>query len=225
MKKPKLDKIEQAIELIREAGIGRALHLRAQGIHQQYLKMARERGVIVRIAPGLYALPGSLRTLPKDTESKFHLKSPPFPANRVAEFDRMAEGCAKVKGGVICLLSALCFHQIMGKVPSEIWMAIAASAKRPLIFELPLHFVRYPADMLAKGVETYHLNRKTIQVHCPAKAVADCFTYSGTVGHETAVQALRQCWSQRKASVTDLWYWCRTCKVEHLMGPYLRSMI
>jgi predicted transcriptional regulator of viral defense system len=42
----------------------------------------------------------------------------------VSEHRSLAEACKRVPKGVICLLSALRFHELTTQTPYEIWLAI-----------------------------------------------------------------------------------------------------
>ncbi|MBV9772514.1 MAG: hypothetical protein JO040_01105 [Gemmatimonadetes bacterium] len=63
-----------------------------------------------------------------------------------------------------------------------------------------------------------------IQVYNPAKTVADCFKYRNKIGIDVAIEALRDTWRQRRATMDDLWKAAGVCRVQKVMKPYLESV-
>jgi len=63
-----------------------------------------------------------------------------------------------------------------------------------------------------------------VQIFSPAKTVADCFKYRNKIGLDVAIEALRDCVRQRKATMDDLWEAAKVCRVSRVMQPYLESV-
>ena len=63
-----------------------------------------------------------------------------------------------------------------------------------------------------------------VRVYCPAKTVADCFKYRNKIGIEVALEALRDCWQQRRATMDELWEYAKVCRMTNVMRPYLESL-
>ncbi|MEA3367135.1 MAG: hypothetical protein U9R68_03355 [Planctomycetota bacterium] len=62
------------------------------------------------------------------------------------------------------------------------------------------------------------------KVYAPAKTVADCFKYRNKIGLDVALEALRDCWRQRRATMDDLWRYAKACRMTNVMRPYLESL-
>jgi predicted transcriptional regulator of viral defense system len=66
-------------------------------------------------------------------------------------------------------------------------------------------------------------------VHIPvtsvAKTVADCFKFRSTVGTDIALEALRDAWHQKMASMDELWIAAEHCRMANVMRPYMESLI
>ena len=193
---------EKALELVRQAGVLRPRDLDAHGIPRQYLKILHDRGLVRRVARGLYVAAD---------------------AEPVAE-QTLAEACKRVPHGVVCLLSALRFQGLTTQAPYEVWLAIDMSARRPRVDHPPLRIVRFTAAALTEGVESHHVKGVPVKVYTPAKTVADCFKYRNKIGLDVALEALRDCWSQRRATMNDLWAAAKVCRVANVMRPYLESL-
>jgi hypothetical protein len=63
-----------------------------------------------------------------------------------------------------------------------------------------------------------------VRVYGPAKTVADCFKYRNKIGLDVALEALRDCWRQRRATMDELWKYAKVCWVANVMRPYLESI-
>jgi hypothetical protein len=58
----------------------------------------------------------------------------------------------------------------------------------------------------------------------PAKTVADCFKFRNKIGTDVAIEALRDCLGNRRATVEELLLFARICRVENVMRPYLEAI-
>jgi predicted transcriptional regulator of viral defense system len=126
-----------------------------------------------------------------------------------------------VPQGVICLLSALQFHDIGTQSPFEVWMAIGHKSWRPKLKYPPLRIVRFSAAALTEGVEEHRIGNVPVKVYNPAKTVADCFKYRNKVGLDVALEALRDCLQNKKCTHEQLWRYAKVCRVTNAMRPYL----
>lgn len=192
---------EKTLRLIRRLGILRPRDLRAYGIPRTYLQRLERKGLVERVARGLYAA----------ADAAFDPRS------------TMAEAAKRVPHGVICLLSALRFHELTTQSPHEVWMAIDRKARRPRASGLPIRFVRFSGRALSEGVEGHRVGGVTLRIYGAAKTVADCFKYRHKLGLDIAIEALRDCLRQRKCSRDELWRYAAICRVTTVMKPYLEA--
>ena len=192
---------ERVLAAVRKAGVLRSRDLEAHGIPRQYLRVLCDRGLIRRVGRGLYALEGGA------TENR-----------------SLAEACKRVPKGVICLLSALRFHGLTTQAPFVVWMAIDPKAWKPSVDQPPLRIVRFSGKALTEGVEKKLIEGVPIHVFDPAKTVADCFKYRNKIGLDVALEALRDCWRKRKATMDELWVAAKICRMTSVMRPYLEML-
>ena len=105
-------KIEEAVEAFRKAGgiltMSEAIQL---GIHRRQLYALRDCGQLEVISRGLYRL--------------IEMPEPSLP-----DFIPIAK---KVPQGVICLISALAFHEITTQIPHFVYVALPSDAHKPVI--------------------------------------------------------------------------------------------
>lgn len=197
-----LSKTELVARMVRRSGVFRSRDLKKDGIPRQYLRQAKDRGLVRRIGRGLYVAADSPAT----------------------EHHSLAEAAKRVPNGIVCLLSALRFHQLTTQSPHEVWMAIPRKARRPRVDHPPLRIVRFSGAALEYGVLAKKVEGVPIRVYNPAKTVADCFKYRNKIGLDVALEALRDCYRQRKATMDELWEAAKVCRVARVMQPYLESV-
>ena len=190
------------LQMARKAGMLRVRDLIRQGIHPENLRRLCQRGALVRVQRGLYALPGA------DVTAQHSL----------------AEASKLVPAGVVCLLSALRFHEMGTQSPHEIWMALNPKASMPRPKMVPLRVVRFSGAALTEGIEQHKIEGVTVKVYSPAKTVADCFKYRSKVGLDVALEALRECLKDRRASIDELQRYAKIRGVAKIMRPYLEAL-
>ncbi|MCZ7558506.1 MAG: hypothetical protein M5R41_19125 [Bacteroidia bacterium] len=69
------------------------------------------------------------------------------------------------------------------------------------------------------------MNGVTVRVYSPAKTVADCFKHRSKVGLDVAIEALREVWRSRKASVDELINAAEVNRVARIKRPYLEATV
>jgi predicted transcriptional regulator of viral defense system len=198
-----LSKAEQVARLVRKSGVFRPRELDVVGIPREYLRQAKDRGLVRQVGRGLYVAEGS----------------------RVTEHHTLVEATKRVPHGIVCLLSALRFHGLTTQSPHEVWMAIAHKARRPRADYPPMRIVHFSGEALSYGVREKKLEGAIVRVFDPAKTVADCFKFRHKIGLDLALEALRDCYRQRKATMDELFIAARVCRVARIMQPYLESLV
>ena len=196
-------KLKAAIRLVKRRGTVRPRDLVAHDIPADYLDRLRRRGVIERVARGVYAWP--------DTD--------------VTEHHSLAAAARSVPAGVVCLLSALQFHGLTTQAPHEVWVALPNKAWIPKLESPKLRVVRFSGPALTDLLESHVIEKVTVSVYTPAKTVADCFKFRNAVGVDVAIEALRDCWRKRKATMDELWAAARVCRMANVMRPYIESLV
>jgi predicted transcriptional regulator of viral defense system len=195
-------KTAKALRLVRQRGTLRPRDLAAHNIPPDYLDRLRRRGLIERIGWGLYACPGG----------------------HTSEHHSLVEAARQVPQGVICLLSALRFHDLTTQASHEVWIALPPKAWKPRVAYPPLRVVRFSGVALTEGVERHRIEGADVAVYGVAKTVADCFKYRNKIGLDVALEALRDCWRQERCTMDQLWQAARVCRMTNVMRPYLEGL-
>jgi predicted transcriptional regulator of viral defense system len=126
---------------------------------------------------------------------------------------------------VICLISALAFHEITTQIPHVIYLAVERGSRPPQIKQPPLRVFRFPRATFSAGIETRKTDGVTVRVYNPEKTLADCFKYRNKLGLDTALEALKLYRERRRVKIKELLRFARVCRVEKVMRPYLEALL
>ena len=176
--------------------------LTAHGLSRGMLHYLSEKGLLVREGRGLYRLP-----------------------SQISEHQSLMEAARLVPQGVVCLLSALRFHELGTQSPHEVWMALPPRVWRPKLTRPMVKIVQLSGRAYSEGITEHVFDGVTVKMYGPAKTVADCFKYRNKIGLDVAIEALRDCLRKRKAGVKELWACAEVDRVGRIMAPYLEAMV
>jgi predicted transcriptional regulator of viral defense system len=201
---------ERALSLLNKQGMARLSELVRAGVTAATLARMREKGLILQSSRGLYQLPNS-------SEGANHA---------------LAEAAKLVPKGVVCLVSALAFHELTDTIPRSIWMAIGPKDRRPVIQHPPLQIVRFRDKMLRDGIEEHRIEGVTVRVYSVAKTVVDLFRYRQSAGKRykkspglnIALEGLREALRQRKATAAEIADYAHAAGIWKVVEPYLQAM-
>jgi predicted transcriptional regulator of viral defense system len=193
---------DQTLALVKRLGLVRPKDLNQHGIPVIYLRRLLHRGELVQLTRGVYAVTGHEPTL----------------------HHSLAMVSKRIPRGVVCLLSALAYHDIGTQLPSVVWLAIDQRSRPLVTTGLPAKIVRFSAQSLVEGVEEHSVEGVTVRITNPAKTVADCFKFRNKVGLDIALEALRDAWRKRKVTMVELDRFAATNRVTNVMRPYLEML-
>lgn len=199
------DKEDQATDLlryIRAHGIVRSSEVSEQGWSREYLHRLERDGLIYKVSRGVYAA--------QDAD---------ISPNRA-----LAEISKRIPEGVICLLSALQYHDLTTKLPNQVWVAVPTHSHRPKVDYPPVRIVEFSGDSYMAGIQRYMIDKVHVQIYSPAKTIADCFRYRSKLGMETVLEGLRAYLARNDSSVDELWRYARLRHVTNTMLPYLEAL-
>ena len=173
------------------------------GIPSRTLRRLRDNGHIHQLSRGVYRLAS--------------LAAPSDPDLLVV--------AVRLPQAVLCLVSALAFHDLTEDIPHEVHIALPRGAEQPRLDHPPLRVVRLRPAPFQAGVEIHRRDGVDLRVYSPAKTVADCFRFRGQVGLETAMKALKALRKRRGFDPEELLRFARICRVERTIRPYLEAIL
>ena len=126
---------------------------------------------------------------------------------------------------VICLVSALAFHDLTTQVPHAVDVALHSGAGRPALDYPPLRTFWFSGPAWSEGVEVHQLDDTPVRIYGPEKTVADCFKFRHKLGMDIALEAARLYRKRKDFNIGTLLTYARICRVERVMRPYLEAIL
>jgi predicted transcriptional regulator of viral defense system len=198
-----MNQSDHILELARHRRVLRAADVRAHGWPPQLLLSLHQAGKLQRVARGLYSLP--------DIE--------------ITEHQAALVVCQRVPKAVLCLLSALQFHEVGTQMPHEVWIALPQGTQAPALDYPTLRIARLRGAAYSEGIETVIEHGSSIRVYSIAKTVTDCFKFRNKIGLDVALEALKDAWRKRKITMAEITHFAKINRVEKVMQPYLEAMV
>ena len=194
--------LQKIMRYVGQHGIVRPRDIEAIGLPREYLVRLHRQGRLSRPGRGIYTLPDA----------------------NVTERHSYAEVAKRVPKSVICLLSALVFHEITTQNPASVWIALPKGARRPALDSPSLRIVRLSGLSLTKGIENHQVDGVPVRVYSAAKTVADCFKFRNKIGLDIAIESLKDCLRQKKASINEIYRYAKVCRVSNVIRPYMEAL-
>lgn len=192
-----------AEEVFRAAGgTLRTREAAERGIHYSTLYGMRDDGLLEQLSRGV-----------------FRLAELPAPG----KYDVVAVA-ERAPDAVLCLISALDFHEIGTQIPAWVSIAIGPKDWHPQFDYPPVRVYRMSGEALTAGVEEHSIDGTSVKVFNPAKTVADCFKFRNKVGLDIALEALRETLRSRKATRSEIMQYAAVDRVAKIVRPYLEAM-
>lgn len=203
-RRPASDPEALALRRLRDAkGVFRTSQARQLGIDTKALRHLRDRGYVDQLGRGVYRL----ASLPAPADPDLLVVAARFPQ------------------AVLCLISALAFHDLADEIPHEVYIALPRGAEQPRLDHPPLRVVRLRPEPFLAGIEVHRKDGVDLRVYSPAKTVADCFRFRSQVGLETAMKALKDLRKRRGFDPEELLRFARIDRVERIVRPYLEAIL
>ena len=193
---------ERASAFLKSKGMARLSELIAEGVTASTVSRLEREGAIVRLARGLYQLP--------DASIDAH--------------HTLAEAAKLVPKGVICLTSALAYHELTDQIPAKVWIAIGPKDWRPKFLFPPARFAHFPITHLRTGVEHHTIDGVEVPIFAIAKTIADLFRYRRIVGVNVALEGLREALRKKKVTPAQIAKYASDARVWKTMEPYVSAL-
>ena len=194
----------QLLSLAQKQPVVRARDVAHQGIHTSTLTRMAKSGALEKVGPGRYRLPRSLLT---------------------TEHHNLAVVAAAVPQSVICLISALRFHDIGTQLPAEVWIAVPRGTRVPRVSAPPIRVVNVSTAVFELGIEEHRVEGQAVRIYSLARTIADCFRFRNRVGLDVALEALTEAWRSKRLKLDELNRIAKRLRVQRVMQPYLEAVV
>ena len=208
MSRPNNDKrgtrFDRAVVVFKKhGGILRTAQALRAGIHPSTLYAMRDDGTLEIVSRGVYRL--------SDSDP---LGNPD-----------LVTVATRIPLGIVCLISALAFHELTTQIPHEVHVALPRGAEEPRLDYPPIRTYRFSGEAFTEGVETHEFDNVNVRIYNPEKTLADCFKFRNRIGLDTAVEAVRFYRERRPVKVDDLMRYASICRVKKIIRPYLEAIL
>jgi predicted transcriptional regulator of viral defense system len=126
---------------------------------------------------------------------------------------------------VICLISALDFHQLTTQIPHCIYITLPMDVKRPRLEYPALDVIWRTEAPYTSGIEQHILDGVPVRIYSREKTIADCLRYENRVGRDIVLEALKDYRRQKPVNVEALMRYARINKVSQRMQSYLEIIL
>ena len=196
-------KEKNAVRIIKaNKGVIKANEAIKKHIHPRTLYSLRNKGVLEQISYGLYKLK----------------------QNKISHPDFVTVAL-RVPDGVICLISALAFHNLTTQIPHQVWMAVKRGAHRPRIDCPPISIHQFSKRSFFSGVDKYTFDKIPVKIYNPEKTIVDCFKFRNKIGMNIVLEALAFYRERKTFNPSKLIQYAKICRIENTIKPYIESII
>jgi len=201
---------DRAAALLKERGMVRLSEFIAEGITAATISRMEQKDLILQLSRGLYQLPDA-----------------PLDANH-----SLAEVAKLIPRGVICMDSALAFHELTDRIPPRIWVAIGSRDWRPQVSQPPVAIMRFGPKSFDSGCQAHMIEGIPVRIYDPAKTIADLFyhakrqhrMYGSKTGITQALQCMKEALRQRKATPGEIARYAEQVGIWKTVQPYIEAM-
>ena len=198
------ERFEEATEVFRKhGGVLRTADALRSGIHPRTLYAMRDSGLLERVSRGVYRL----------------AESPPLGNPDLVTV------ATRIPGGVICLISALSYHELTTQIPHEVHVALPSGAEEPRLEHPPIRTYRFTGESFSEGIETHDVDGVGVRIYSPEKTLADWFRLRNRIGLDTAIEALRSYRERGRLRVDELMRYASICRVRTVIRAYLEAIL
>ena len=126
---------------------------------------------------------------------------------------------------MICLVSALSFHELTTQIPHQVYIALPNDAEKPRLEYPPIRIFWLSQKIYTAGIENHQLDGITVKIYGIEKTIADCFKFRNKIGSDVALEALRNYRAREGFNIETLMHFARVNRVERVIKPYLEVII
>lgn len=130
-----------------------------------------------------------------------------------------------VPKGIICLISALEYHNLSTSNPWQVHVAIPHAEKEVKLIFPPVQFYYFRQRFYDIGIEEIKTNVGSFKIYNAEKTICDMFRYRKKLGENLALEGLKNYLKRKDASINKLWDYAIKCRVKTIMHPYIKAIV
>jgi len=131
----------------------------------------------------------------------------------------------RAPNAIICLISALSYHELTTQIPHDINIALPTGKKAPKIDYPPIQPYWFNQRSYEAGIETHLLDGIELKVYSAEKTLADSFKFRNKIGMDVVLEALKLYREKQRIDVNSLMKYAKICRVQNIIKPYLEASL
>ncbi|MDH3069464.1 hypothetical protein QET40_10130 [Akkermansia sp. N21169] len=167
------------------------------------LQKYMELGIIQRWARGMYRL----------SDENLH------------DVPEMLMVARKYPAAVICLVSALSFHDMTTQIPHAVDIAIPYQGNAPRSSYPLVHTFRFRDAIYEAGIETHDMQGVPLKVYNKEKTLVDVFRFRNRVGMDVFLEALKMYAGNHSVNLPLIHEYAALRGVTRTIMPYLETLV
>lgn len=177
--------------------------LKKQGIHTDTVRRLFREGTIEKVKAGLYKLTDM-----------------PALSNQ-----GMIDVSMAMPKAVICLHSALSYHDLTTALPAAIMLALPRDSKPVKLSYPPTQVFYFSPPNYQIGIERVTTKAGIFIIYNVEKTIVDCFRYRHKLGMEVALEGLKNYLKKPDYNLNKLLKYAKAGRLFNIMKPYIEGVL
>ena len=137
----------------------------------------------------------------------------------------LAEASRIVPEGIVCLLSALSYHELGTRVPWNTSLAIPMKARKPILPDYPpIQLVYFSPLQYTTGVMTVQIDDIDVRMYDPEKTLCDCARYRNKIGMDVFREAVTEYLRRPGRNIEKLLGYAKPLRVWRVLHPIVEAL-
>ena len=184
-------------------GYAHTREITGSGIHNIYLNELLEKGEIERIKRGLY----------RWVDMKGNTGS------------SLVDVAMAIPNGVICLLSALAYHNLTTHKPWEVSVAVNRKSRVKLPDYPPVKLYYFSSKIFAVGIEKIKIGSHEVRIYAKEKTICDCIKYRKKLGKDIIKEMMIEYIRSHNRNLELLMKYADICGVTKQIETYIEVLL
>lgn len=180
-------------------GVITVSELSKQSDYRKLVRM-KDRGDLIKIRHGVYAIPDAL-------------------FNTMIDVERI------VPNGIVCLFNAWAYHRLSTVVPPSICVAIDAKRKVVIPSTVPIEIYYWKKENLEFGITDAEISGFKVRITDLERSVCDAVKYRNKIGLDTTAEIIRNYLKKDKRNLSRLSEYAKRLRVVNTLKNYLMIAI
>ena len=137
----------------------------------------------------------------------------------------LAEASRIVPEGIVCLLSAVSYHELGTRVPWNTSLAIPMKARKPVLPEYPpIQLFYFSPLQYETGIMTVQVDDTDVRMYDPEKTLCDCARYRNKIGMDVFREAVAEYLRRPGRDIGKLLDYAKRLRVFSVIRPVVEAL-